>query len=262
MPRTIVITSGKGGVGKTTIAANLGIALANKSQSVVLIDLDVGLNNLDLALNMESNILYDLSDCLTGKCRLGQALYPHPKCPSLFVLACNNPETKLLLENNIERVIEKLKNHFDWIILDSPAGIDNGFLCAVSHADEAIVVVTPHISSLRDSDKVLDFLSTKKMIKIGIVINRIRGDLVASRQMMSAEQISNALKQKIIGIIPESDLLCTNSNFLLSNDAEAERLAFSILARNIMFDENKQLDYISKYKGLIGGVRRIVRRKI
>lgn len=262
MPRTIVITSGKGGVGKTTVTANLGIALATKGQSVVLVDLDVGLNNLDLALGVESSIMYDLSDCLTGKCRLGQALYPHPTCPNLFILACNNPETKLLLQNNIQRVIEKLKNHFDWILLDSPAGMDSGFLCAVSSADEALVVVTPHISSLRDSDKVLDFLLGAKMDKVGIVVNRIRGDLVASGNMISAERISAMLKQKVVGIVPESDCLCTQSNYLNSKNGDTDRLAFSILARNLMCDDSKTLDYTSKYSGVLGGIRRIVRRKV
>lgn len=262
MPRTIVITSGKGGVGKTTIAANLGLALATKGQNVVIIDLDIGLNNLDLALNIESGIDFDLSDCLNGKCRLGQALTPHPKCPNLYILTCNNPETKLNIENNIERVIEKLKSHFDFILLDSPAGMERGFICATKYVDEALVVVTPHISSLRDSDKILDYLSNNKINKINLIVNRIRGDLVANNIMMSPDQISNILRQPIIGIIPESDILGTYSNYLCERNTQTERLAFSILARNIINDANVQFDYISKYKGLFGSIRRAIKKNI
>lgn len=261
MPRSIVITSGKGGVGKTTITANIGISLATKGQSVVLVDLDVGLNNLDLALGIESNVLFDLSDCLAGKCRLGQALVPHPKCPNLYVLACNNSESKVVLENNIGRVIEKLKEHFDWILIDSPAGIDTGFACAAECADEALVVVTPHISSLRDSDKVISILHNKKLSHIGVVVNRIRGDLVAGGLMLGVKQIATALKEKIVGIIPDSDLLCTRGTYIGTN-SDNERLAFSILARNLQNDDNKQFDYLARYRGIFGSVRRALRRKI
>lgn len=260
MPRSIVVTSGKGGVGKTTVAANLGLMLALEGASVVVVDLDVGLNNIDLALGLESNVVFDLADCLAGKCRLGQALVRHPKCNSLYVLTCNNYETKTTLENNIARVIEKLKNHFDWIILDSPAGIGSGFLCAIEHADEALVVVTPHISSVRDSDKVLDILHTKKLNKIGVVVNRIRGDLVASGLMMGAGEIAHALKEKIVGIVPDSDALCTQGTFCANN--YNEKLAFKTLCANLQKDEFKQFDYISKYKGIFGSVRRALRRKI
>ena len=261
MPRAIVVTSGKGGVGKTTITSNLGISLATKGQSVVLVDLDVGLNNLDLALGIESNIIFDLADCLSGKCRLGQALVAHPKCPNLFVLACNNAESKIVLENNIGRVIEKLKEQFDWVLIDSPAGIDSGFLCATQCADEALVVVTPHISSVRDSDKVISILHSKKINKIGVVVNRIRGDLVASGLMIGVGQISTALKEKIVGIIPDSDILCTNGTYIEKN-SDNDRLAFSILARNLINDDSKEFDYLSRYKGIFGSVRRVLRRKI
>ena len=259
MPRAIVVTSGKGGAGKTTVAANIGIALASKGESVVLVDLDVGLNNLDIALGLESNVLFDLSDCLAGKCRLGQALVAHPKCKDLYVLGCNNAESKIALENNIKRVIDKLKEHFDWVLIDSPAGIGSGFLCAIEYADEAIVVVTPHISSLRDSDKVLGILHNKKLNRIGVVVNRIRGDLVASNLMIGAKQIESALKEKIIGIVPDSDILCTKGSY--GELDYNEKLVFSIIAQNIRNDEFKQYDYLSKYKGVFGSVRRMVKRK-
>lgn len=260
MPRTIVVTSGKGGVGKTTVAANLGIALAKQKQNVILIDLDVGLNNLDLALSMETHILFDLSDCLSGKCRLGQAIVSHPKCPNLFILGCNNSETKLLIENNIERVIEKLKAHFDFIIIDSPAGMDSGFVCATACAEEALVVVTPHLASLRDSDKVLEFLHSKNSTQIGLVVNRVRGDLVAGGNMLSPAQIEKALKEPIKGIIPESDLLCVFSNYLKSTQSD-EAKAFGVLAKNIMCDSFTKFDCTQKYRGVLGLLRRAIRSK-
>ena len=261
MPRAIVVTSGKGGVGKTTITANIGLSLATKGKNVVLVDLDVGLNNLDLALGIESNVVFDLSDCLAGKCRLGQALVQHPKCPNLYILACNNTQSKIMLENNLDRVVEKLKEHFDWVLLDSPAGIDSGFSCAINCADEALVVVTPHISSIRDSDKVISILHNKKINKIGIVVNRIRGDLVASGLMLGVKQIALALKEKIVGIVPDSDILCTNGTYLGKN-SDNERLSFSILARNIINDDSKEFDYLSRYRGIFGSMRRVLRRKI
>ena len=260
MPRTIVVTSGKGGVGKTTITANIGLALANLGESVVMIDLDVGLNNLDIALGIESSVVFDLSDCLSGKCRLGQALTAYPRCDNLYVLACNNTETKIILENNMQRVISKLKEHFDWILIDSPAGIDSGFLCATAFADEALVVVTPHVSSVRDSDKVLNILHNKKMNKIGLVINRIRGDLVASNLMIGAKQIASSLREKVVGIVPDSDILCTKGIF--SGNDLTEKLAFAMLAQNLRDDKFAEFDNMSKYKGFFGSVRRALRRKI
>ena len=260
MPRSIVITSGKGGAGKTTITANLGLALALKGENVVMVDLDVGLNNLDIALGVEANVTFDLADCLSGKCRLGQALVSHPKCSNLYCLTCNNLETKTLLENNIERVVDKLKEHFNFVLIDSPAGIGSGFLCAAKCADEALVVVTPHISSLRDSDKVLNILHNNKIGKIGVIINRIRGDLVASGLMIGASQIAETLKENVVGIVPDSDVLCTKGTF--DSACYNEKLVFSIIAKNLKYDESKKFDYLAKYKGAFGSVRRLIKRRV
>lgn len=262
MARKIVITSGKGGVGKTTVAANLGLALASKGENVVLVDLDIGLNNLDLALGVEQKVVFDLADVLEGRCRIKQALINCEGFETLFILACNHTVSKQILLSNTESVIQKLEENFDWIILDCPAGIGTGFENATNVANEAIVVVTPHISSIRDSDKVLSILASKKLNAVSIAINRIRGDMVARGEMIDAETIANQLKTKVIGIIPESDEISLSTCYTFSKSGKVAKQAFVTMANNLVFDTNKKFDYISKYKGIFGSIRRAVKRKV
>lgn len=263
MARKIVITSGKGGVGKTTIVANLGLALASRGENVVLVDLDAGLNNLDLALGVEQKIVFDLTDVLEGRCRIKQALVNCPGHESLFVLACSHSISKQILLSNTESVINKLSENFEWIILDCPAGVGTGFENAISVANEAIVVVTPHISSIRDSDKVLSILAGRKLNSVSLAINRIRGDMVSRGEMIDAEEIINQLKTKLVGIIPESDEISLSSclNFLKNSNRVAKQ-AFVTMANNLIHDKVTRFDYLSKYRGVFGLLRRMVRRRV
>ena len=187
MGRKIVVTSGKGGVGKTTLTASLGIAIAETGKKVVLVDADIGLNNLDVVLAVENKVVYDVLDVISGKCRLKQALIQDVDNPTLYVLpSAKIQDSPLITACSFRNVVDALALNFDFVIIDCPAGIDNGFHRAVSAATEAIVVTTPHISAVRDADKVLSILSGYCLMSVGLVVNRVRGDMVSKGEMMSA----------------------------------------------------------------------------
>ena len=159
MARKIVFTSGKGGVGKTTICANLGVSLAELGFRVVLLDMDIGLNNLDVVIGVEKRVLFDLSDVVSGRCRVKQALIQDSKFPNLYILPSSSGKVENISSSSIKNVVSILDSSFDYILLDCPAGVDAGFHRAVFSATEAIIVVTPHLSSLRDASKVLTLLN-------------------------------------------------------------------------------------------------------
>lgn len=258
MARKIVVTSGKGGVGKSTICANMGIKLAEMGQKVVMLDLDIGLNNLDVMMGVENKVVYDIADVVEGKCRIKQALIQDLRCPSLYILPSNKIFTTTKINSyNIKAIVDALADIFDYIIIDCPAGIDSGFHRAVYSASEAIVVCTPHISSIRDADKVLTILNSYKLSSIGFVVNRVRGDLILNGQMIDVAQISNLLKADLLGVVPDDDSISTNKSMskIKSNGGEA----FNILAKNLHLTQNVMYDYKSHYKGLFGGLKRMIR---
>lgn len=260
MSRKIVITSGKGGVGKTTICANLGLKLAQMGQKVVMLDVDIGLNNLDVVMNVENKVVYDIADVVEGKCRLKQALVQDIRCPSLYILPSNKIFTTTKINSyNIKAIVEALGEIFDYVIIDCPAGIDAGFHRAVFSATEAIVVCTPHISSIRDADKVLTILGSYKLNSVGFVVNRVRGDLILNGQMIDVSQICNLLKSNLLGVIPDDDSISTNRSMLFSDTRGAS--AFDIFAKNIHFIKNDLFDYKSKYSGIFGAFKRKMRQK-
>ena len=228
MARKIVITSGKGGVGKTTICANLGNFLALQGYKVVLMDLDVGLNNLDVALGVENKVVFDIFDVINNRCRARQALIQDAQNPYLFVMPSNHSNIKLT-KSELGKVLNELDEFFDYILLDCPAGIEEGFHRAVSVSEEAIVVVTPHISSIRDADKVISLLGNYGISSISCVINRVRGDLILDREMLSVEDIYELLKIKILGVIPDDDFLvssCEVNNVLFGCVYKPIRFSF------------------------------------
>lgn len=260
MARKIVITSGKGGVGKTTISANLGTRIAEAGQKVVMLDLDIGLNNLDVVMGIENKVSYDIADVVEGKCRIKQALVQDLNCPNLYILPSNKLFTTTKLNSyNIKAVVEALSCIFDYVIIDCPAGIDSGFHRAIYSASEAIVVCTPQISSIRDADKVLTILGSYKLDKASFVVNRVRGDLIANGRMIDVPQICNLLKANLIGIIPDDDTIATNQSLMKFQSTGND--AFSILAQNVMLSKNTIYDYKSKYKGFLGSIRCKIRQK-
>lgn len=259
MARKIVVTSGKGGVGKTTVTANLGIQLASRGAKVVLVDADIGLNNLDVVMGVENKVSYDVMDVIEGRCKISQALIRDALYQNLFVLPSTRINGKKKISGaEFKLVIEKLKSA-DFVIIDCPAGIDVGFHRAVCGATEALVVVTPALSSVRDGDKVLNLLGSYKLESVGLIVNRIRPDLVVKGDMISAGDISRLLRAPITGIVPEDDKigLCMSLGYV--RDRSVAGKAFSVLATNVMDRGHRAFDYMAEVGGIGMKIRRLFR---
>ncbi len=260
MGRKIVVTSGKGGVGKTTVVAGLARALACLNATVCVVDGDIGLNNLDLIMNVENKVVYDIVDCMQGKCRIKQAIIKDPFLDNLFTLPAgkNLPVGEVF---SFDSIINKLASIFDFVLIDSPAGKDDGFKRASFSATEAIVVVTPHIASVRDASKMLTMLSAdKSKIALSIVVNRLRGDLVASGDMMTHSDISSLLTAKVLGVLPESDSYNVASSLRFAGDNDEFKQALMILAKNLIEGTFEEFNYTAKYTGVMGFFRRKLKR--
>ncbi len=212
--RVIVITSGKGGVGKTTTNANIGTALARAGKKVVMIDTDLGLRNLDLLLGLENRIVYTIVDVVEERCKLKQALVKDKKNPNLCLLAAAQTRDKTAVtEEQLKDICEQLKKDFDFILVDCPAGIEQGFQNAVAGASEAIVVATPEMSAVRDADRIIGLLEAKEEIKsYKLLLNRVRPNMIKSNDMMSVEDVVEILSAELIGIIPEDTGIITSTN--------------------------------------------------
>lgn len=263
MARKIVLTSGKGGVGKTTVTANLGANLAKLGFRVVLLDVDIGLNNLDVVLGIEDQVIFDIGDVILGKCRAKQALVQDRKISSLYIMPSSHSYDKVkVLGEHIRNVVDILDKSFDYILIDCPAGVEAGFHRAVFSANEAIIVVTPHLSSIRDASKVLGLLNEYDLQSKGLVINRMRGDLLLSGEFMNIENIVRALNIPLLGVIPEDDAIgtsCSTGRFM--NSVESAR-AFTLLSENIHNGSKKIFDCTYKYRGLFGYLKRNIKRKV
>ena len=264
MARKFVITSGKGGVGKTTICANLGSKLAHLKYKVCILDVDIGLNNLDVVMGIEQNIVYDIVDCIEGKCRLKQALIQDYNEPYLYIM----PSTQSLngskiSKHQIKSIVDELSSLFDYILIDCPAGIDLGFHRAVFSASEAIVVTTPHISAIKDASKVVDILSTYELYSTKLIINRARGDLMAGNEMLSVTDISNLFDIELIGVIPDDDAITTSlsKGGAVQKDTKAGQ-AFQLLAENLHNGSNNIINFQKQYKGMLGYFKRKIKRNI
>lgn len=238
--RKIVVTSGKGGVGKTTVVAALGRALADMGQNVVLVDADVGLNNLDVVMAIENKVVYDIVDVISGRCRVSQALIEDTES-GLYVLPSQS-ENPLVTAQTFRNVIDSLTG-FDYILIDCPAGIENGFHRAVSSAKEAIVVTTPSVSAIRDADKILSLLSGYRMETTSIVINRVRPDMVTRGEMMSPQDISRLLRTQPLGIIPEDDCITLYSQVGRVPGYAISDKAFKLLAENLHYGTGKVYEF-------------------
>ena len=211
--RVIVITSGKGGVGKTTTTANIGAALADKGHKVLLIDTDIGLRNLDVVMGLENRIVDDLIDVIEGRCRVSQALIKDKRCPNLVLL----PAAQIRDKNDVntdqmKELIFSLKESFDYILIDCPAGIEQGFKNAIAAADEAIVVTTAEVSATRDADRIIGLLEAAGIKSPRIVVNRLRIDMVKEKNMLSVEDILDILAVKLLGVVPDDETVVISTN--------------------------------------------------
>jgi len=213
MGEVIVVTSGKGGVGKTTTTANLGVSLSRNGYSVVMIDTDIGLRNLDVVMGLENRIVYNLVDVVTGMCRLKQALIKDKRYKNLYLLpsAQSKDETSVYPEQ-IKKLTDELSKEYDYILIDCPAGIGHGFKNAIAGADSAIIVTTPEISSLRDADRIKGILENEGIINKKLIINRIRPDMIKKRKMMSPEDIVDILEIELLGLIYDDESVIISSD--------------------------------------------------
>lgn len=262
MARKIVVTSGKGGVGKTTVAGNLGARLGALGKRTCVVDLDMGLNNLDVLTGVENLVVYDLIDCLEGKCRAKQAIIECPSSKNTFVLPCvrNAGKTEVSAEA-LKELYGGLNSSFDYIITDCPAGIGDGFRLAVGVSDEALVVTTPQITSLRDADKVSSILRGAKLNSVKLVVNRARGDLIAGGAMLSPEEIEKTLRVPLVGVIPDDDSVFLNNAGFIPPDAKSYR-AFKLLAGSIAGGKTKIFNCSAGYRGFFGYIKRRIKSEL
>ena len=213
MGEVIVITSGKGGVGKTTTTANLGAALALRGKKVALVDTDIGLRNLDVVMGLENRIVYDIVDVVEGNCKLRQALIKDKRFADLFLLpAAQTRDKSAVDEQQMQNLVGQLKEEFDFILIDCPAGIEQGFKNAIAGADRAIVITNAEISSIRDADRIIGLLEASEIKNPELIINRLRPEMVKKGEMMDVEDILGLLSIDLIGVIPEDENIITQTN--------------------------------------------------
>ena len=261
----IVITSGKGGVGKTTTSANIGTALAKEGSKVVLIDTDIGLRNLDLLLGLENRIVYTIVDVVEERCKLKQALVKDKKNPNLCLLAAAQTRDKsAVTEEQLKDICEQLKEDFDYILVDCPAGIEQGFQNAVAGANEAIVVTTPEMSAVRDADRIIGLLEAKEGVeKYRLLVNRVRPNLVKTNDMMSVDDVVEILSAELIGVIPEDTGIITSTNRgepIVNNEKSLAGKAYINVARRIKGEDIPLLD-LDEPKTFFEKLKRFFSRK-
>lgn len=246
--RVIVVTSGKGGVGKTTASANLGVALANTGATVCLVDMDIGLRNLDILMGLENRVVYNLVDVVEERCKLRQALVRDKRLPNLSLLPAAQTRDKTAVNaEQMKKLCQELKALFEFVIVDSPAGIESGFQNAVAGAQEAIVITTPEMSAVRDADRIIGLLEARKdeIEHYRLVINRIRPAMVRNSDMMSVDDVLDILSVKLLGVVPEDEDIIISTNKgepVAGTDNARAGLAYRNIARRLKGEDVPLLD--------------------
>ncbi|MFW5692109.1 MAG: septum site-determining protein MinD [Chloroflexota bacterium] len=235
--RAITITSGKGGVGKTTTTANIGVALARLNKRVCVIDADIGLRNLDVVMGLENRIVYDLVDVVEGRCKLRQAMIKHKQFPDLYLIPAAQTRDKTAVSpSNMIEIVNKLRDEFDFILIDSPAGIERGFRNAVAPADDVIIVTNPEVSAVRDADRIIGLIQAENKGPARLILNRMKMELVRRGEMLSAHDVIDILAIQIIGIVPEDETVIPASNSgvpVTLNEHSRAGTAFMNIARRL-----------------------------
>ena len=245
MSEVIVITSGKGGVGKTTTTANVGTGLAKEGKKVVLIDTDIGLRNLDVVMGLENRIVYNLVDVIEGNCRINQALIKDKRYPTLYLLPSAQTRDKTAVSpEQMSKLTDQLKDEFDYILLDCPAGIEQGFMNAIAGASRAIVVTTPEVSAVRDADRIIGLLNANEIKKTELVVNRLRYDMVKRGDMMSSDDVVEILAVDLLGVVPDDEniVVSTNQGEPLVGSKSLAGQAYENICKRIMGEEVPLLD--------------------
>ena len=255
----IVVTSGKGGVGKTTTTANIGTGLAKLGKKVCLIDTDIGLRNLDVVMGLENRIVYHLVDVIEGNCRMKQALIRDKRHPGLYLMPSAQTRDKTAVSpGQMVKVIEHLKDQFDYVILDCPAGIEQGFQNAIAGAQRAIVVTTPEVSAIRDADRIIGLLEMNGFSQMDLIINRLRPEMVRRGDMMSSDDVVDILGIPLLGIIPddESVVVATNQGEPMVGGGSPAGIAYSNVVARLEGQEvpflnfEKSISFFSRVTGI------------
>ena len=259
MSEVIVITSGKGGVGKTTTSANVGTALAMQGKQVVLVDADIGLRNLDVVMGLENRIVYDLVDVIEGRCRLKQALIKDKRFEGLFLLpAAQTRDKDAVNPEQMKKLCETLKEDFDYVILDCPAGIEQGFKNAIAGADRALIVTTPEVSAVRDADRIIGLIESHGVSNTQLIINRVRMQMVKRGDMMAMEDVVEILAIDLIGVVPDDENIVITTNKGEPASAEGNSLAgkaFKNIALRVLGEEVPFLD-LNPNNNLVGKIKK------
>jgi septum site-determining protein MinD len=262
MGEVIVITSGKGGVGKTTSTANLGSALALAGKKVALVDTDIGLRNLDVVMGLENRIVYDLVDVIEGKCKLRQALIKDKRFKELFLLpAAQTRDKTAISEDQMKELIAKLKEEFDFVLIDCPAGIEQGFKNAIAGADRALVVTTAEISAIRDADRIIGLLESAEIKNPELIVNRLKPQMVRRGEMMDVDDIVDLLSIDLIGVVPDDEYIVTQTNRgepVISNKKAPAGKAYIDISRRLLGEHievtvpGKETGFWARLKRLFG----------
>ena len=224
--KIVTITSGKGGVGKTTAIANIAVALASAGARVCCIDGDIGLRNLDVVMGLENRIVYDIVDVIEGRCRLRQAMIRDKRLPELYLIpAAQTRDKSAVSPSDMVRLGDELRNEVDWVLIDSPAGIERGFRNAIAAADQVLVITNPEVSAVRDADRVIGLLEAEEKGNPSLIINRLNPNMVKNHDMLSAEDVIDLLAVRLIGIVPEDDTVIVGTNRGAPISLEAKSLA-------------------------------------
>lgn len=260
MGEVIVITSGKGGVGKTTTTANLGTGFALQGKKVVLIDADIGLRNLDVVMGLENRIVYDLVDVTEGNCRLKQALIRDKRYESLFLLpAAQTRDKNAVNPEQMKALCKELAEEYDVVLIDCPAGIEQGFKNAIAGADKAVIVTTPEVSAVRDADRIIGLLESEGKINPKLIVNRIRPKMVKKGDMMNIDDIIEILAIDLLGIIPEDEYIVVSTNRgepAVTNPAAQAGIAYKNIVRRLM-GENVPLMEMETHEAFFDRVKRL-----
>ncbi|GCE10156.1 septum site-determining protein MinD [Tengunoibacter tsumagoiensis] len=259
--RVITITSGKGGVGKTTTTANLGSALAAQGKKVVVVDADIGLRNLDATLGLENRIVYDLVDVVEGQCRLRQALIKDKRLPEFYLLpAAQTRDKNAINSTQMVQLCQQMRQEFDLILIDSPAGIEQGFRNAIVGADEILIVANPEMASVRDADRIIGLVESAGKPEPRLILNRLRPEMVKRGDMMDVADVLEVLGIDLMGIIPEDELIIVATNkgepAIYDKRSRAGR-AFVNTAQRLLGEE-VPLDELAEAPSLIERLRRFV----
>lgn len=250
MGEVITFTSGKGGVGKTTTTANVGVGLSLLDKKVVLVDTDIGLRNLDVVMGLENRILYNLVDVLTGRCRMKQALIRDKRYPNLWIIpsSCSNESKNSLNEKQMKLLLDDLRAEFDYILIDSPAGIDDGFQLATADADRIVVVTTPQIAAIHDADCVLQLLKRQKAKQVNILVNCFRRQMVKDGNMLDIPDICELLEAELLGVILEDEevIICQNHGEPVMGKHTVSESCYQNVARRLNGEEVEIPNYLRR----------------